>query len=78
MDGYLTEWEEWSNCSASCDGGTRERHRTCVEPLDGGNPCVGARQQSEFCNTQTCPCKYYSSNKFVNDVFKERLSKIKE
>ncbi|VDN00733.1 unnamed protein product [Thelazia callipaeda] len=25
----LSQWTEWTRCSASCGGGTRERHRTC-------------------------------------------------
>ncbi|XP_045160489.2 SCO-spondin-like [Mercenaria mercenaria] len=55
VDGYWSNWEEWTTCSASCDSGTRERTRTCVEPLNGGNPCDGASKQVEFCNIKACP-----------------------
>lgn len=37
-------WSGWSNCSASCGGGTRTRTDNC------GN------SQTESCNTQECPC----------------------
>ena len=49
-------WGFWSACSASCNGGTRTRTRTCV----GGNPGTGGclpftgTTESVTCNTQVC------------------------
>ena len=56
-DGYWLSWEDWTTCSELCGSGTRERTRTCIQPLNGGNACDGAEQQVEYCNTQECPCK---------------------
>ena len=28
----LTAWSEWSQCSASCGGGTRTKRRQCQHP----------------------------------------------
>ena len=45
-------WSEWSECSASCGGGTQTRTCTNPEPQFGGLDCVGEASQS--CNTQSC------------------------
>ena len=46
-------WEEWSQCSQSCGGGTSMRIRGCV-----GDGCPELphedRQQTESCNTDSC------------------------
>jgi len=55
-DGNWSPWGEWRNCSASCDGGTRTRSRTCNNPAPcpTGKPCEGSSQETESCNTQPC------------------------
>jgi len=36
----LTEWHDWSDCSAECGGGSRTRGRgVAVWPKNGGRPC---------------------------------------
>ena len=49
------DWNDWGECSSSCDGGMRFRKRSCI----GGNPndtgCEGLFHQSEECMTQKCP-----------------------
>ena len=48
-----THWGEWSSCSASCNGGQRERRRTCK---DADNICDGSRDvELENCNDHSCP-----------------------
>ncbi|KAH3854729.1 hypothetical protein DPMN_097278 [Dreissena polymorpha] len=60
IDGYWTEWTAWSVCSLTCDSGTRDRLRSCIEPKYGGKKCeVGDNIQSELCNTQLCPSDGY-------------------
>ena len=54
-------WSDWSDCSKSCDGGSRRitRKRSCTNPSPkyGGENCAGADSQTavETCNTFTCP-----------------------
>lgn len=61
IDGGFTEWSEWSECSATCGGGTHYRSRTCTNlpPKNDGKPCseqvnLGPPKETENCNTQDC------------------------
>jgi len=54
IDCVLSEWEEWSACSAQCGGGVRARSRNIVtEQANDGHACE-ALQESEGCNGQNC------------------------
>ncbi|XP_032884067.1 hemicentin-1 isoform X2 [Amblyraja radiata] len=57
VDGKWTPWISWSACSVSCGGGTRQRARTCSNPMPqhGGHYCEGSDVQMDFCNTDPCP-----------------------
>ncbi|XP_071953956.1 SCO-spondin-like isoform X2 [Antedon mediterranea] len=59
VNGAWTLWSEWSSCSVTCAGGTRDRTRTCTNPATawGGIPCPedDETQQSETCNMFPCP-----------------------
>ncbi|XP_076098251.1 SCO-spondin-like [Mytilus galloprovincialis] len=55
VDGYWTEWKSWSECSATCGYGNRNRSRTCIEPLYEGAPCPGPDSEIEACNSFSCP-----------------------
>ncbi|CDJ47042.1 thrombospondin type 1 domain-containing protein, putative [Eimeria brunetti] len=54
-DCELGDWSEWSDCSALCGGGTRQRFRS-VEAFEvgGGRPCTGSKEEAEACNMQPC------------------------
>jgi len=50
------DWEEWSKCSASCDGGQRARQRNIEQaPEPGCKPCSAElKEEMEPCGTQSC------------------------
>ncbi|XP_022236724.1 hemicentin-1-like, partial [Limulus polyphemus] len=51
------DWNQWSRCSLSCGGGTRERKRFCdfPQPAHGGRYCGGSDTQTDYCNNEHCP-----------------------
>lgn len=55
-DGGWSDFGDWSECSASCGGGTQERTRSCnnPSPANGGADCVGEAEESQECNTDPC------------------------
>ena len=44
-----SDWQEWSQCSAPCDGGWRRRDRICY-----GTQCVGEAIEAVRCNVEPC------------------------
>ncbi|KXJ21382.1 Mucin-like protein [Exaiptasia diaphana] len=56
VDGNLTEWGRWSNCSLTCGKGTRYRNRSCTypPPAYGGKNCTGPYNDTQSCNPQPC------------------------
>ena len=48
------EWQEWSTCSASCEGGTQKRFRVKNRELYGGLPCNDSSMESRVCKNETC------------------------
>ena len=57
VDGGFNIWSVWTECSVTCGGGNQTRNRTCSnpEPQNGGNDCVGDLEETQACNTDTCP-----------------------
>ena len=57
VDGGFTDWSNWTVCSVTCGGGNQTRNRTCSnpEPQNGGKDCVGDFEETQSCNTDTCP-----------------------
>ena len=59
VDGGLSEWGPWGECSKSCGGGDHSRKRTCTNPprQHGGKDCsgLGDKVEKDSCNTQGCP-----------------------
>ncbi|CAE7490085.1 adt-1 [Symbiodinium sp. CCMP2592] len=51
----LSEWGQWTRCSATCGGGVRASLRRVEKEADyGGLPCVASLRKTETCNMQPC------------------------
>ncbi|CAE7927083.1 SPON1 [Symbiodinium necroappetens] len=51
----LSEWGQWTRCSATCGGGVRASLRRVEKEADyGGLPCVASLRKTETCNTHPC------------------------
>ena len=59
VDGGWGEWGAWSDCSAPCGEGLRQRRRLCDNPpaVNGGNECPGLDIDLIFCNEGECKGK---------------------
>ena len=54
----LTDWEPWSQCSASCGIGSQYRVRKCTNPspTNSGLDCSeGRKRDSRYCHPKPCP-----------------------
>ncbi|XP_033122270.1 thrombospondin-2-like isoform X2 [Anneissia japonica] len=59
INGSWSEWTDFGDCSLTCGGGSRVRTRTCSDPAPNYNglicPIDDPTEESEICNTDTCP-----------------------
>uniref|UniRef100_A0A0G4F982 WSC domain-containing protein n=1 Tax=Chromera velia CCMP2878 TaxID=1169474 RepID=A0A0G4F982_9ALVE len=54
----VSEWREWGDCSASCDGGTQTRRREIIlKAQHGGDACPPSAEMvdTQMCNPEPCP-----------------------
>jgi len=51
---YWSDWASWSQCSATCSGGTYRRSRVCVNDNFAGDGCSGQSEMTGACNTFVC------------------------
>ena len=60
VDGQLTEWSSWSNCTVGSNPcfSTRSRQRTCTNPAPafGGKDCRDIKHMEQVC-ASVCPGK---------------------
>ena len=57
VDGGLSQWGKWGECSQTCGNGTRSRSRSCTSPppLNGGRECQGTTMDVSPCyNDEPC------------------------
>jgi len=57
IDGGFSEWSTWTTCTKTCDGGMKERRRTCSNPFPqyGGSMCYGYYIEEDSCAVGFCP-----------------------
>eukprot|EP00930_Biecheleria_cincta_P087800 TRINITY_DN77039_c0_g1_i1.p1 TRINITY_DN77039_c0_g1~~TRINITY_DN77039_c0_g1_i1.p1 ORF type:complete len:1382 (-),score=243.87 TRINITY_DN77039_c0_g1_i1:209-4354(-) len=61
VDCVWTDWEPWSYCSKSCNGGVTSRKRSVKSvATHNGRPCEGSTMEDGACNVEGCPldCKW--------------------
>ena len=55
IDCELSDWEAWSSCSATCDGGQQFRTRSIIQhAAAGGHPCHVSMDEVRACGTEPC------------------------
>jgi len=54
VDGQMDAWEEWSQCSRACGGGTRTRHRSVLRQAAYGGTPTAETMQEQLCNAEAC------------------------
>ena len=56
VDCVWGQYGAWSDCSATCGGGTRTHTRPEATPAsNGGAACTGLETESESCKDNACP-----------------------
>jgi hypothetical protein len=55
IDCVVSDWSEWSTCTATCGGGMQTRTRTVLVPAQFGGAACGSLSESRACNEQPCP-----------------------
>mmetsp|Transcript_86550 Transcript_86550/g.279370 ORF Transcript_86550/g.279370 Transcript_86550/m.279370 type:complete len:1624 (-) Transcript_86550:274-5145(-) len=55
VDCTLDEWQEWTTCTTTCDGGQMTRDRKIKSlPKNGGTPCEDQLREVAPCNPKPC------------------------
>lgn len=55
QDCRLSDWGEWTRCSATCNGGVRASMRRVMREADyGGAACEASLRKTEACGTRSC------------------------
>jgi len=55
VDCGVEDWSTWSDCSATCGGGTKTRGRGVVQEAENGGAVCPALEDEKSCNTDQCP-----------------------
>ena len=61
VDGFWKNWNEWSDCSVTCENGTQTRNRSCESPINDGLIC-----DQSYHNNETRECSSAVANCPIN------------
>ena len=66
VNGGWTEYNNWSECSVTCGGGSQSRNRSCTKPSPayGGLKCSGPNTENRVCGTAHCLGKLNEQEQF--------------
>ena len=85
VTGVYSDWSHWSQCSASCGGGTQERTRKCFfsKEAQGGVDCssLGPSLETRECNALLCPGKrtsFASCKGMWKGILQVKFRKLRE
>jgi len=79
VDGGLSTWSSWTQCTVLCNGGTRQRTRSCTNPAPEGDgkDCTGDRVETESCNNDPCKvCEFERTNYDGMTAFDNPLNSV--
>lgn len=84
-NGTWTDWSPWSECSriigqedeTGIPCGDQTRQRFCENREDGGNECLGPKQESRSCRHPECKCRQMTITGKVVDSNGESLERVK-
>jgi hypothetical protein len=56
VNGQWAHWSSWTSCDVTCGKGTRQRSRTCTNPVpaNGGLECTGTIRETDECAKDAC------------------------
>lgn len=78
VDGAYTPWTQWSECTATCGGGTQMRNRSCTNPppQNEGKTCLdqglGPQLETQNCNMEPCPSKLFRYSRRLSWFYCEK------
>jgi hypothetical protein len=75
VDCVVSEWSNWSECSAACGGGTQIKTRTIITPPQNGGTACPALTETRACNVQ--PAKEYYRDA-DNDSYGDETNTIED
>ena len=82
VNGGWSSWTSWSECTASCGGGTKVRLRRCDDPkpMNNGTNCTelgGSSVETATCNVYPCNegkyCLTVSSKNLATSKLKQGI-----
>ena len=64
----VSNWNDWTQCSSECGGGTQSRSRTITTQAANGGQMCPILNELQQCNTQSCPidCKVSEWSEWTN------------
>ena len=76
LNGFWSPWGPWSSCSGT-ETGQELRQRICIEPQNGGEPCIGTKNtETRHCGPESGMYFLFKNNNFSWCFFKNYFVRI--